>query len=117
MTKKPRITNLFGLAKKARGLSVTEKRALICISDACSMRDRVCRKSVSTHFDEHACSARGFRYGVRGRKKKDGTEDFPGLISRGLVSIVSGGTPQDGVPTVYRVSEEVLRQYCGTSAQ
>jgi hypothetical protein len=35
-----------------------------------------------------------------------------------MVSIVEGGTPKDGIPTVYRINEDVLRSYCPeTSAQ
>jgi hypothetical protein len=122
MSQKPNSMNLFRLAKKARGLASAEKQALVCIADACSMRDGICRKSVKTHHEEHGCAIRSFRYGVRGRQRKNGTDYFPGLVRRGIVSVVSGGTPKDGVPTVYRINEHALRAFCskevrGTSAQ
>src|SRR5690348_5043948 len=100
----------FRLAKKCPGLDNAEKRALLAIADACTMRDRVCRKSVGTIKEEHGTSPRTFRYGVRGRLRKNGTPYFPGLLERKLVSIKSGGSPKHGTPTVYELNLELLRK-------
>ena len=110
---------LFRLAKKVKGLSPTEKRVLIPIADTCSMREKICKKSAATIADEYGVPERTWHYGLRGRNRKDGSEFFPGLIRRGLVSVLRGGLPKDGVPTVYGVNEAVLRSFCDpeTSAQ
>jgi hypothetical protein len=110
----------YRLAKKARGLADAEKQALIAIADAHSMRDQVCRKSVSTLHADFGISDRRFRYGIRGRKRADGSLYFPGLLRRGIVHILSGGRVKDGVPTVYKVDLAALRAFVeqqGTSAQ
>lgn len=118
MSHKSSNMSLFRLAKKAKGLDLSEARALLAIADTCSMKDGVCRKSVKTMCGEYKFASSTFHFGVNGRKRKDSTKYYPGLIERGLVIVVSGGKPQDGVPTVYRVNEDMLRTYCGgTSLQ
>jgi hypothetical protein len=68
----------YRLAKKVKGLSRTEKRALTAIADGCSMRDSECRKSAATVDSEQGVPQRTLYDGVRGRKRKDGTEFFLG---------------------------------------
>jgi hypothetical protein len=112
-TKTPSMT-LFRLAKKAAGLAAPEKRAIIAIADACSMADGVCRKSILTLSEEWGFPERSIRYGIRGRQRKDGTEYFPGLLKRGIVSAVE----REGMPTIYAIDEARLESYSAvTSAQ
>src|ERR1700678_1528503 len=118
MSTKRNSLTAYKLAKKAKGLAGPEGRTLLAIADACSMSEGVCRKSVNTLSEEHFLPSRTFHYGVRGRQRTDGSDYFPGLLRRGIVSIVEGGTPKHGIPTVYRINEDVLRSYCpDTSAQ
>jgi hypothetical protein len=112
--------SLFRLAKKVkRGrLFPAEKRALIAIADTCSMSGGVCRKSAATIENEYDVTPRNFHYALKGRKRKNGTSYFPGLLARKIVEIVSGGTTRDGVPTEYRINENTLQSFVEeTSAQ
>ena len=107
------ITNqTFRLAKKANGLSMPEKRALIAIADTCSMSGGVCRKSTDTINREYAIPARSFKYAIRGRLRPDGREYYPGLIARGIVT----ATEQKGLPTVYSVDNDRLASYSAVVA-
>jgi hypothetical protein len=119
MTARRNNMEAFRLAKAVKGLARAEKLALICIADACSMWDGVCKKSTNTCQDEYGIAVRSFRYGVRGRTRKDGTENYPGLLGRGIVTIASGGTRESGIPTVYKINLDVLRAFAKgkTSAQ
>lgn len=113
MTIKPSLA-LFRLAKKATGLAPAEKHALIAIADACSMADGVCRKSLETLRQEWDFKKRVLLYGVTGRKRKDGTYCYPGLIARGIVKALR----REGMPTVYTVDQDRLQSYSRlTSAQ
>ncbi len=108
-TTKPSM-EVYRKVKQATGLEIQlEKHALIlAISDACSMKDGVCRKSVATMSREHGIKARAFHYAIRGRQREDGTYYFQGLLARGIVTAVE----REGVPTVYSISESRLDAYC-----
>jgi hypothetical protein len=111
---------LYRLAKKLPGLARTEKQTLIAIADAASMRDAECRKSKATIDRERGLAPRTFYNGIHGRKRKDGTEYFPGLLKRKVVFIKAGGYVEAGVPTIYGINVDVLRALANgteTSAQ
>lgn len=107
--KKSNNLELFRLAKKVPGLARAEKQALVVIADAASMRDAECRKSKHTISEEHGVAPRSFHNGLKGRKRKGGSEYFPGLLKRGIVFIKSGGYVKAGVPTVYGIDISKLR--------
>jgi hypothetical protein len=103
----------FRLAKliNKRGdiLTHAEGKTLVAITDTCSMREGVCRKSLPNLAAERGDSLRQYRYGLHGRQRKDGSFYFIGLLKRGIVYIVAGGHPEDGVPTTYGINMDALR--------
>jgi hypothetical protein len=103
---------IYRLAKAARGLSTTEKRALIFIAEAQTMTDGVCKKAAHG-AEDFGTSVRDFRRGIHGRKRKDGTQIFPGLTARGIVSAsgnLKGGRSLggNGLPVTYTINKDVL---------
>jgi hypothetical protein len=96
----------YRLAKKITCLAKAEGRALLAITDACSMRDGECRKSLATLAKEHKDSVRQLKYGIHGRLRTDGTEYYPGLLRRGIIAIKSSG---DGIPTSYVTNLDALK--------
>lgn len=107
--KKSNSLELYRLAKKLQGLNRVEKQTLIAIADASSMRNAECRKSKNTIDKERGLAPRSFYNGIHGRKRKDGSEYFPGLLKRRIVVIKSGGYVKAGVPTVYGINIAVLQ--------
>ena len=110
----------YRLAKKLRGLGRAEKQALLAITDAASMHDVECRKSKATIDRERGLAPRSFYNGVHGRRRKDGTMYFPGLLNRGIVFIKAGGYIKAGIPTTYGIDIAVLQALVNgtaTSAQ
>lgn len=114
----------YRLAKAARGLSKMEKRALIFIADAQTMRDGVCKKS-KRHAEDFGTGQREFQYGVHGRKypkARGGGVIFPGLLARGIVTVsghVKGGRTLggEGMTPVYTINPEVLLTFCPNDFQ
>lgn len=105
---------IYRLAKRARGLYIAEKQALVFVGDAQTMQDGVCRKALK-NAEELGFGARQIRFGLRGRKRNGRTE-FPGLIARGIVSAVSnekgGRAPGgQGLPAVYSINRDVLLKF------
>jgi hypothetical protein len=113
LNQKPDRMEAFRLAKliNKRGdiLTHAEGKTLVAITDTCSMREGVCRKSLPNLAAERGDSLRQYRYGLHGRQRKDGSFYFIGLLKRGIVYIVAGGHPEDGVPTTYGINMDVLR--------
>jgi hypothetical protein len=105
-TKKVDLMEAYRLAKKVKCLAKAESKALLAITDSCSMRDRECRKSLSTMAGEYKDSVRQLKYGIHGRVRKDGSVYFPGLLERKVVYVSASG---DGIPTTYKINMEVLR--------
>jgi len=105
---------IYRLSKRARGLYTAEKQALVFVGDAQTMQDGVCRKALKSAEDLGFC-ARQIRFGLHGRRR-NGKNEFPGLIARGIVSAVShekGGRAPGGhgLPAVYAIDRDVLLKY------
>jgi hypothetical protein len=99
----------FRLMKRDRTLAKAEGIAGLAIADACSMREGVCRKSLSTLAAEHKTSIRQIEYGLYGRRRKNGDWYFTGLLKKGIVFVIADGRKTDGVPTTYGINMDVLR--------
>jgi hypothetical protein len=120
---KPDSMEAFRLAKKINRRKIlpnAECKALIAIADACSMREEVCRKSIATLASEYGTAEREIRYGLHGRRRRNGSMNYAGLIAKGIVLVEQGGRREDGVPTVYRLDVNLMRALADgeeTSAQ
>jgi hypothetical protein len=109
---KPDNMEAFRLAKKINRRKIlpnAECKALIAIADACSMREEVCRKSIATLASEYGTAEREIRYGLHGRRRRNGLMNYTGLIAKGIVLVERGGRREDGVPTVYRLDVNLMR--------
>jgi hypothetical protein len=98
----------FRLAKKCPDLATAEKRVLVAITDTCSMRDAECRKSAAKLDKAYGLPQRTLYDGLHGRRRKDGTIYYSGLLKRGLVVIKAGGFKHAGYPTTYGINLELL---------
>jgi hypothetical protein len=99
----------FRLMKRDRTLAKAEGIAGLAIADTCAMREGVCRKAIPTLAAEYKSSVRQIEYGLHGRRRKNGEWYFTGLLQKGIVFVIAGGRPEDGVPTTYGVNLELLR--------
>jgi len=103
------------LAKRARGgLYKAEKQALNFISEAQTMQDGVCRKALKA-CEDLGYGVREVQWGIHGKWRK-GKLEFPGLISRGIVSasgFLKGGRAPGGkglIPT-YTINRDLLLKF------
>jgi hypothetical protein len=99
----------FRLMKRDRTLAKAEGIAGLAIADTCAMREGVCRKAIPTLAAEYKSSIRQIEYGLHGRRRKNGEWYFTGLLQKGIVFVIAGSRPEDGVPTTYGVNLELLR--------
>jgi hypothetical protein len=107
--KKPDNMEAFRLMKRDRTLAKAEGIAGLAIADTCAMREGVCRKAIPTLAAEYKSSVRQIEYGLHGRRRKNGDWYFTGLLKQGIVFVIAGGRPEDGVPTTYGINLELLR--------
>jgi hypothetical protein len=90
--------------------NVIERKVLRAMGDICTMQDAECRKNPATIHQEYDISPRNLKYGIYGRKRRNRSEMFPGLLARGVLFIKH---PRDGRATVYGMNLALMRQLCG----
>jgi hypothetical protein len=105
----------YRLAKAARGLATAEKKALHFVAEASTMQDGVCSKAKQGVEDFGGCP-REFQYGIHGRRRKNKTWIFPGLLARKIVSVsgyTHGGRTLGGrgLTPIYTIDVNVLETY------
>jgi hypothetical protein len=105
---------ILRLAKRARGLYTAEKQALVFIADAQTMQEGVCRKALIRARDFGYCG-RQIQRGIHGNRRK-GKLEFPGLITRGIVSVtgyIKGGRAPggEGLTPTYVINRDVLLKF------
>lgn len=84
MSSSPQGFAIYRLAKKLAKIKSCEKAAAVIMADHIGKPDGVCNASLPTMAAEHGNSIRQIRYGINGRKRKDGSVAVPGVVARGL---------------------------------